>query len=527
MIGNMARLRDADAGAGASPAPNGKTAGAGAPPGGNGQYDPSPRASRYPSSYLAALVATGPAIPVVAAALAVFVYAHSRPTGISGALKAIPVVADAWSGAANFFKANPILAGTCIAVALSLLAALVYRSLFTAVDRASTANFGEVHQRIGELRTRLLALDKGRARPLEDDAAVRARQEAGALLRVLDRETRKAGPQWESGVGYLNLLILLHRAEEALIEADHVAAVIGGALDDELRIEGSGMPGEAELLAKLRRGVATLCPPAAMYLHEQPPEIAARLPTSSPGPGAQLQTATADNMSGRLYVPAPATGVASASPNGSKASGCEAEMKQARAVLRGVRHALNDYRDSRRSGLVRMRNRLIGTLALTTFVTYVLLGLAMEAQQKVSPGFGNYLADPIIAVTAFYLVGALVGLFNRLYRESGAAIAVEDYGLSRARLLLTPIVSGLAAVGGVVLTEMVAHAGEGVIGLDRIFNLNNSSDLIAAAVFSLAPGLLVDRLKTMGDQYRTDLEKTGAGQQAGSADSAGKVAAKG
>ena len=51
---------------------------------------------------------------------------------------------------------------------------------------------------------------------------------------------------------------------------------------------------------------------------------------------------------------------------------------------------------------------------------------------------------PIVSVAAIYLVGTIVGLFNRLAAESGGETSIDDYGLSGARLLLTPALSGLA-----------------------------------------------------------------------------------
>ncbi len=45
----------------------------------------------------------------------------------------------------------------------------------------------------------------------------------------------------------------------------------------------------------------------------------------------------------------------------------------------------------------------------------------------------------------------MMGLFSRIYRESLTSTAVDDYGLTLARLIATPLLSGLAGVGGVVL----------------------------------------------------------------------------
>jgi hypothetical protein len=60
----------------------------------------------------------------------------------------------------------------------------------------------------------------------------------------------------------------------------------------------------------------------------------------------------------------------------------------------------------------------------------------------------------IAAASAFYLVGATVGLLNQLRGVSQSDTAVEDYGLSIARLIAMPLFCGLAAIGGVVLTAL-------------------------------------------------------------------------
>jgi hypothetical protein len=92
--------------------------------------------------------------------------------------------------------------------------------------------------------------------------------------------------------------------------------------------------------------------------------------------------------------------------------------------------------------LIRARNRLIWTMLAVGVTTYLLLSLALVAGVAVT-----YIQTAAI----LYLVGAIVGLFNRLRIEAGQSSAVEDFGLSQARLVVTPLVSGLAAVAGVYL----------------------------------------------------------------------------
>ena len=65
----------------------------------------------------------------------------------------------------------------------------------------------------------------------------------------------------------------------------------------------------------------------------------------------------------------------------------------------------------------------------------------------------------VTAVSTFYLVGATIGLLNQLRSVSQNDTAVEDYGLSSARLVTMPLFCGLAAIGGVVLMAMPQMIG--------------------------------------------------------------------
>ena len=65
----------------------------------------------------------------------------------------------------------------------------------------------------------------------------------------------------------------------------------------------------------------------------------------------------------------------------------------------------------------RERNRLLATVLFTGAILYALVGLAVMA--AVSP-------PAIVAGAAFFLVGAVVGLINRLHREASAELAIEE-----------------------------------------------------------------------------------------------------
>jgi formate-dependent nitrite reductase membrane component NrfD len=112
----------------------------------------------------------------------------------------------------------------------------------------------------------------------------------------------------------------------------------------------------------------------------------------------------------------------------------------------------------------------------------------------------------------YYLVGALVGLFAELYGASrGHLRAVHDYGLALVRLLTIPVLSGIAAVLGVVLTRLAGAASTDV-PLTDIFSLEDYPlGIVVAAIFGLTPGLLLERLRTETNEYKEELLKSAAG----------------
>jgi hypothetical protein len=108
----------------------------------------------------------------------------------------------------------------------------------------------------------------------------------------------------------------------------------------------------------------------------------------------------------------------------------------------------------------------------------------------------------------------------------------DDYGFAYARLVSAPLISGLGAIAGVVLTAKillpttdvvaapaavddsgkvtnVAPAVRQPASLHDIFDIAlNPSGLVVAAVFGLTPGLVLDRLQKQAEQYKTDIQKS-------------------
>ena len=113
--------------------------------------------------------------------------------------------------------------------------------------------------------------------------------------------------------------------------------------------------------------------------------------------------------------------------------------------------------------------------------------------------------------------------YRRAYRparaqaEWSSETAVDDFGLATARLLQVPWLSGLAAVGGVLITSVIGFVSDGTFPgagegteLISIFD-SRPTLLIVAAVFGLAPDLLLRRLQQV-DKYKDDLQSTQSSQ---------------
>lgn len=277
--------------------------------------------------------------------------------------------------------------------------------------------------------------------------------------RALVGEDRGPGFRWALAYGYVSVLRSVHFAEEALILVERPERVLSDAVYDELSLGGSTIATRDAL-------------------------------------GRQIEGAR--------------SGVAGAEPPGGDPQAREQTRKQdrlAREKLRVVRRAIDAFRDDARDGVIRARNQLLIVMFVVSGLTFLLLGLA-EAS-----------GVPVICLTtvaALYLVGAVVGCFNRLRIEAKQSTAEEDFGLFQARLLAMILMSGLAAIGGVYLVaalpSLVTIQGvtRPVPALSTIFDLSSSStSLLYAAVFGLVPETLTKLLLGAADKLQSDLLTSG------------------
>jgi hypothetical protein len=162
---------------------------------------------------------------------------------------------------------------------------------------------------------------------------------------------------------------------------------------------------------------------------------------------------------------------------------------------------------------VQVRNQLLKTVALTGCVCFSLVALAVLTEVAFI-----HLAMGI----AFFLVGAIVGLFNQLRLDASAETATEDYGLATARLVHTPLFSGLAALVGVLVIPLLSLLANGVAAkestplpsLGDLFGPSPVSFLLAV-VFGLSPTVLLNRLQKEAEQYKADLKSSESLSQEG------------
>lgn len=401
-----------------------------------------------------------------------------------------------------------VIIAFAIALAFWWFFAFWYRH-FTTAATANVAAYGELCQQLDSLIARIPAIP-----PCVPDAspigaayrqALVHKEEAIAELHSTDGAIR-----WVSATGYTNVWKSLHRLQEVLIIFDAQEEVIAGARRDEWRLKGSTIEQEDDVLATLRYALVGLGVPPA-------PGTVSPLPPPSP--------------------------------------------EQARALLSKVRYVIDEFRDTRREGIVRARNRLMATglmvgIATNLLLAFVILALRDDADARMR----------IVTAGVLFFVGAIIGLFNRLYLDGQADTGIEDFGLSTARLVSIPLASGLAAVFGVLVSVLLPGLLDGIVpvsntvaptppvsaiatpspqaafpgapgraafvspvgdppaptttqvsktvALSDVFDIQKYPfEVVLAAIFALTPGLLITRLQRQTDKYKADLTSTQASQQ--------------
>jgi len=320
---------------------------------------------------------------------------------------------------------------------------------------------------------------------------------------------QKKGLHWILGKGYLDLLRLVHRSEEALIMCESVDLVMADAAKDRRRLSGANTPQRDDLLTELHDALHLLDPEMMQALEDLRREH---------GDGS-IRAAVA---SVAAQVPQPQL----------RSSEREALARQ---MLKDVRFAVNEFRDASRARLVEARNNLVARLFLTALTTSLLVVFIVA---EVDPHFSSpqvapdKLSNAVMDGAVLYAVGATVGLLSRLYADLSREKVGGDYGYSHVRLFQTFLVSGLAGVAGVYIGVVLPILGNqlpspstpphaDIPSLAAIFDLQTfPAAVLYAAVFGLAPGLVFDRLWGAVDRYRDNLQSSEAAPVSASASGA-------
>lgn len=282
-------------------------------------------------------------------------------------------------------------------------------------------------------------------------------KEAKEGIHTADSMLKEPGLQWVSQRGYIAVWEKVHRAEEALMEAEDRDALLEDVEHDVLRLNDSEIP--------LRDDLEELLDSAKDFLLNGKPK------------------AGKDKTDDDTWIDS---------------------IQTARKALKEVRYNINVFRDNLWNGLVGLRTQTLATLVLTELAGFALLGLAIL--NTVDP-------KALGAGALYFLVGAAFGLFNRLYSEAQAEHAVDDYGLAMARILTLPVYAGLAGIGGVVLTSLTSGQPSGA-NLGAVFEVQSHPLLlIAAAAFGLAPALLIEGVTKQGREFVAAIKSTEAGQK--------------
>ncbi len=452
----------------------------------------------------------------------------------------------------TFWQQNALVLG-------SVLAGLIWLG-YPMVDRdyasASAANAGAylaLRSRIDRLKHQAQSLRTTAPQDPADTAlAASVREE----VTELERSLAEPGEPWVSGTGYIETWGRVQQAERDLLARSDVSTVVAAGLYDMLRLRGSDIADREALLAGMRAGVREIDSGADRYLvglEILPPSnttgwqpdavrrlvsevlvlervgqetvgresatitpVASVRVTSGPTESAADVPEAADDESPPILAPG---GTSSTSPAPAGEAAVPGAVPQAstetrgRAIVCGIHRIIDEYRNDLWGNLVRARNRLLATTFIGGLLAYLIVGLALMQ------GIDERL---LVGAWLLYFAGALAGLLQQLYLASQEDVAVEDYGLDQARLFATPLLSGMAAIIGVVLTlaasgplsALLASSGTEAaatitdsVELLMVFDLEQRPvAILLAFLFGFAPHLVLRRLNQQADAAKASLK---------------------
>jgi hypothetical protein len=352
-----------------------------------------------------------------------------------------------------------IILGLIITLVLWLLLAISCRSFATAKG-GRPSDFASLQRTAGVLKEQLGIVKSDRAT-----------QDAEYKATIADIESNRKnyddmldcnGLPWVSYTGYVSMWDRLNKVDEAMVSVLPCQTVIESANYDKLSL--TGVSENKDLLDPLQNAIATL----NNILNSEDYSISTSLKQSAANNGQVSQQSE----------------------------------REARDGIRMVKSALHKFTNERWDGLVRARNQLMGTAFLTAFFTYILVIIAILA---------NVPKMNTINAMVFYFLGAIVGLFGRLFDERNADKVIDDYGLSMMRIIVTPLISGLAVLIGILIVTTSST-------INTIYTIT-AQNLVYAAVLGFAPNILINNLQSKSEAIKGQIksaspadQKSGKGQ---------------
>lgn len=378
-----------------------------------------------------------------------------------------------------------ILLGLGVTIVVWLLVALLTNSLATA-EKSKLADY-EIAR--GDLEVMKAQFHAALSRLTAEEASQNPMiAEISRNLHQIKTMLQSSGLTWVLRTGYIRLWDRINKVKEAMIDMLPTALVIEDAHHAILRLHGSDIAESPQYIQQLQDAISALqssLDASQLLLHQTQ---ALRNP-HTPSPTKALISEHEVDLSCSF----------TARP---------AKEQEARSTIRQIQCFLHQYRSERWASLVRARNQLLGTTLLASVLLSLVLDFALLAPTPVEK-------ETLVYASVCYLVGAVVGLFSRLLNEvhpKDAEIAhLDDYGLTGARILATPFLSGLAALAGVPLAVIVLEVvqKQNPVDLANCYNFFlTPQTLLYAAAFGYIPSTLISVLKRQAQKVQGELLKS-------------------
>ncbi|HJQ28715.1 MAG TPA: hypothetical protein VJ827_05210 [Rubrobacter sp.] len=470
-------------------------------PAGSNQSEGDSNEAKRLGSYGAALKLTSPWLPIMAVVMTALTYL--LPEGLVN--RAIEFIGPSINEGVFASFVGLILAFTFWA-----LISIPARRRATAKE-SSPPNYHQITEALDTLKYKIdsvcpkkdltITVDNG----LDKLSKREAYAEVKGEIKEIDKRLQDGDTTWVTGAGYIELWHRIHRAQEAMIKLEPLSEVAEGPMRDDERLRDANIANRERLLDRLRSAVAVFEAPGANGFLRYLPECKEysdirKLGTLNGDAGKTDADAGTLDATAKKQLRLEAI---------KKAKHAEETKKQLRpeaiAILVETRYEINRFRDNSWEGIVNARNHLLDTSMNLGLMTYALLVFALIMTPE--PG-------TILWAAIYFLIGAITALFARARIEWSTASAVDDFGLTRARLVHLPWLAGLAAVGGVLVTAVLgpqlvpSSVSETAPAVVDVFNGDNTSLLLVAAIFGLTPDLIIRRLEQQTEKYKADLEST-------------------